>query len=89
MGQGADAGSLGTCHKALEPLALAPDKINLVMNDTSLAPNSGPAGGSRSQVVTGRAIQAAAEMLVAAMRKSDGTFRTYDEMEGGKHSRQL
>ncbi|MFH1137346.1 MAG: molybdopterin cofactor-binding domain-containing protein [Pseudomonadota bacterium] len=80
-GQGADAGSLGTCHQALRPLGVSPEKIHLVMNDTSLAPNSGPAGGSRSQVVTGRAIQAAGELLVAAMRKPDGTFRDYAEMK--------
>jgi aldehyde oxidoreductase len=50
------------------------------MNDTSKTPNSGPSGGSRQQVVTGRAIQAGCELLMGAMRKSDGTYRTYDEM---------
>jgi aldehyde oxidoreductase len=55
-GQGADAGTLGTAHEALLPLKLAPERINLVLNDTSKAPNSGRAGGSRSQVVTGQAI---------------------------------
>jgi len=54
------------------------------MNDTSKAPNSGPAGGSRSQVVTGQAIKTGAEALVAAMKKPDGTFRTYDEMVADK-----
>jgi aldehyde oxidoreductase len=44
-------------------------------------PDSGPAGGSRSQVVTGQAIKAACEMLMGAMRKSDGSFRSHDEMK--------
>lgn len=78
-GQGADAGAVGTAHEALRPMGLAPDKIRLVMNDTGRAPNSGPAGGSRSQVMTGRAIQAACELLMGAMRKSGG-YRSYDEM---------
>lgn len=79
-GQGADAGTLGTAHEALRPMGIAPEKIHLVMNDTSRSPDSGPAGGSRSQVVTGRAVQAACELLTNAMRKSDGTYRTYEEM---------
>jgi aldehyde oxidoreductase len=79
-GQGADAGALGTCHEGLRPLGIAPDKIRLVMNDTALVPNSGPAGGSRSQVMTGNAIKNACEMLLNAMRKPDGSYRTYAEM---------
>ena len=51
------------------------------MNDTSKTPNSGPAGGSRSQVMTGNAIRVACEQLVEAMRKPDGGFYTYDEMK--------
>jgi aldehyde oxidoreductase len=54
------------------------------MNDTALAPNSGPAGGSRSQVVTGNAIKNGCELLLAAMRKANGTYRTYDEMVAEK-----
>jgi aldehyde oxidoreductase len=80
-GQGADMGSLGTAHEALRPLNLTPDQIKQVMNDTSLAPNAGPAGGSRSQVVTGQATRVACEMLIAAMKKPDGSFRTYEEMK--------
>ncbi|HWR03730.1 MAG TPA: molybdopterin cofactor-binding domain-containing protein [Humidesulfovibrio sp.] len=83
-GQGADAGTLGTAHEALLPLGLAPEKINLVLNDTSKAPNSGPAGGSRSQVVTGQAVKTACENLLATMRKPDGSFRSYDEMKDAK-----
>ncbi|MEI7847849.1 MAG: molybdopterin-dependent aldehyde oxidoreductase [Chloroflexota bacterium] len=79
-GQGADMGTLGTAHEGLRPLGIAPDKIKLVMNDTGTAPNSGPSGGSRSQVMTGNAIKNGCEQLVAALTKADGTFRTYDEM---------
>jgi len=79
-GQGADMGALGTAHEALRPLGLAPDQIKLVLCDTAITPNSGPAGGSRSQVVTGNAIKNGAEQLIAAMHKPDGTYRTYDEM---------
>ena len=46
------------------------------MNDTGIAPNSGPSGGSRQQVMTGNAIKNGCEMLLNAMRKSDGTYRT-------------
>jgi len=79
-GQGADMGALGTAHEALRVLGITPDKIRLVMNDTAVTPNSGPSGGSRSQVMTGNAIKNGCEQLVAAMTKPDGTFRTYDEM---------
>ncbi len=79
-GQGADMGSLGTAHKALRPMGLKPDQIRLVMNDTAVTPNSGPAGGSRSQVVTGNAIKNGCELLLTAMRKQDGSYRTYNEM---------
>ncbi|NJB66467.1 aldehyde oxidoreductase [Desulfobaculum xiamenense] len=78
-GQGADMGVLGTAHEALRPLRLAPERIKLVMNDTRTCPNGGPAGGSRSQVVVGRSIKAACELLLGGMRKGSG-FRTYDEM---------
>lgn len=80
-GQGADMGTLMSAHETLRQAGIRPDQINLVMNDTKLAPNSGPAGGSRSQVMSGNACRLAAENLLAAMRKEDGTYRTYDEMK--------
>lgn len=83
-GQGADMGTLGTAHEALRPLGITPDKIRLVMNDTRVAPNTGPAGGSRSQVVGGQAIINACEQLVKAMAKPGGGFRSYDEMVAEK-----
>ncbi len=83
-GQGADAGTLGTAHEVLYHAGVTPDRIKLVMNDSSKAPNSGPAGGSRSQVVTGQAVRVGCEALVAAMKKPDGTYRTYAEMAADK-----
>ncbi len=80
-GQGADMGALGTAHEGLRPMNVAPERIKLEMNDTSKSPDSGPSGGSRQQVVTGRAIQNACELMVNAMRKPDGSFRTHAEMQ--------
>jgi aldehyde oxidoreductase len=79
-GQGADMGCLATAHEALRPLGIRPDQIKLNLNDTALAPNGGPAGGSRSQVMIGNAIVAGCRLLLEAMKKPDGTYRTYDEM---------
>ena len=83
-GQGADMGTLAAAHKALEPMNFPVDKIRLVMNDTSKCPNSGPAGGSRSQVMTGNATRVACEELMAAMKKPDGSYRSYEEMVAEK-----
>ncbi len=80
-GQGADMGALGTCHEALRPLGIGPEKIKLVMNDMATVPNSGPSGGSRQQVMTGNAIKNGCDMLMNAMRKPDGSFRTFAEMK--------
>ena len=80
-GQGADMGVLMSAHETLRQAGIKPEQIKLVMNDTKYTPNSGPAGGSRSQVMSGNACRLAAENLVAAMKKEDGTYRTYDEMK--------
>lgn len=80
-GQGADMGTLVSSHETLRQAGFKPEDIKLVMNDTKYTPNSGPAGGSRSQVMTGNACRLAAENLLAAMKKPDGTYRTYDEMK--------
>ncbi len=79
-GQGADMGALVSSHETLREAGFKPEQIRLVMNDTKITPNSGPAGGSRSQVMTGNACRLACENLLAAMKKDDGTYRTYDEM---------
>ena len=79
-GQGADMGCLGTAHEALKPLNLHPTQIKMVLSDTAKAPNSGAAAASRSQVMVGNAIVDSCKKLLDAMRKDDGTYRTYDEM---------
>ena len=79
-GQGADAGTLTFAHETLRPLGLKPEQIKLLMNDTAVTPNTGPAGGSRCNVMAGSAIKVGCEMLLKAMQKPDGTYRTYDEM---------
>ncbi len=80
-GQGADIGTLTHAHETLRQAGITPDRIKLVMNDTGITPNSGPAGGSRSNVMSGNATRVACELLIDAMKKEDGTFRTYDEMK--------
>ena len=80
-GQGADSGMLGTVHEALRPLGVPVEKIRLVMNDTSKAPNAGPAGGSRSQVVVGNSLRVACESLIAALRKPSGGFLSYADLK--------
>ena len=89
-GQGADAGALGTAHEGLRPLNIPMANIRLVMNDTSKAPNSGPAGGSRSQVMVGNAIRVACEALIEAMRKPGGGFYDYQGLkDAGREPRQM
>lgn len=80
-GQGADLGILTMAHETLRKAGFTPDDIKLLMNDTAKTPNSGPAGGSRSNVVTGNAIRIGAEHLLNAMSKGDGTYYTYEQMQ--------
>ncbi|AKN33871.1 aldehyde oxidoreductase [Clostridium carboxidivorans P7] len=79
-GQGADMGTLTIAHETLRPIGIAPEQIKLLMNDMEFTPDSGPSGGSRSNVLTGNATRVACENLLAAMKKTDGTYMTYDEM---------
>ena len=82
-GQGSDLGTLTFAHEALRQAGFTVDQIKLCLNDTRF-PNSGPSGGSRRNVMTGHAITNACEALLKAMRKDDGTYRTYDEMVEAK-----
>lgn len=84
QGQGGDVGSLVHVHEALRPLGIQPDQIRLVQNDTATCPPSGGAYSSRSHVMIGNAIIDAAEKLMNAMKKSDGSYRSYDEMKNEK-----
>jgi aldehyde oxidoreductase len=81
LGQGGDIGSLMLTLEALKPLGVTPDQIRLVQNDTKLCPDSGMSGASRTHFMSGNATIIAAEKLISAMRKPDGSYRTYSEME--------
>jgi aldehyde oxidoreductase len=80
LGQGGDIGSLMVTLEALKPLGVTPQQIRLVQSDTKLCPDSGMSAASRSHYMSGNATKLAGEKMVNAMRKPDGSFRTYDEM---------
>jgi aldehyde oxidoreductase len=80
LGQGGDIGSLMVTLEALKPMGVTPDRIRLVQSDTKICPDSGMSAGSRSHYMNGGATIAAAEKLMNATRKPDGSYRTYDEM---------
>lgn len=80
VGQHAEAGALMLTYKALRPMNVPLEKIKLVSNDSKFCPNTGLAGGSRMHYYFGNATLDAAKKLMDAMRKPDGTYRTYDEM---------
>jgi len=80
LGQGGDIGSLMVTLEALKPLGVTPERIRLVQSDTKLCPDGGMSAGSRSHYMNGHATRIAGEKMLAAMRKPDGTYRTYDEM---------
>ncbi|MCL2493925.1 MAG: molybdopterin-dependent oxidoreductase, partial [Clostridiales bacterium] len=80
IGQGGDIGSLTHTVKALAPLGIKASQVRLVMNDSLKCPDSGLAAASRSHYMGGNAVIDAANKLMDAMRKADGTYRTYDEM---------
>ena len=81
QGQGGDAGSLICTIQAFKPyFKVTPDDIQLVQADTKLCPNTGESAGSRSHFANGKASELAAKALADAMRKPDGSYRTYDEM---------
>jgi aldehyde oxidoreductase len=78
-GQGADMGTLTIAHETLRKAGYNPEDIKLILNDMNFTPNSGPAGGSRSNVLTGNATRVACENLLEGLKKADGTYRTYEE----------
>jgi len=81
MGQGGDIGSLMVTLEALKELKIKPEDVQLIQNDTGICPDTGMAGASRSHYMSGNATKIAAEKLLNAMRKPDGTLRTYEEMK--------
>jgi aldehyde oxidoreductase len=80
VGQGGDIGSLTHTVKALEPLGVKASQVKLVMNDSARCPDTGLAAASRSHYMGGNAIIDGANKLMDAMKKPDGTYRTYEEM---------
>lgn len=82
QGQGGDAGSLICTLEALRPYFpnITPNDIKLVQTDSKYCPNTGESAGSRSHFANGKASILAAKNIAEAMRKEDGTYRTYDEM---------
>lgn len=80
QGQGGDVGSLMIMLEAFKPLGLTPDDIVLIQNDSKFCPDSGATASSRQHYMNGKAVHVAAEQLMDAMRKADGTYRTYEEM---------
>ncbi|MEG2322977.1 MAG: molybdopterin cofactor-binding domain-containing protein [Anaerovoracaceae bacterium] len=80
QGQGGDVGSLQCTLKALQPLGVTPDDIVLIQNDSKTCPDSGASASSRQHYMNGKTSTIAADQLMNAMRKPDGTYRTYDEM---------
>ncbi|MDD2215002.1 MAG: molybdopterin-dependent oxidoreductase [Eubacteriales bacterium] len=79
-GQGSDLGTLTIAHEALKPLNVPINKIKMIMNDTKICPDGGVSAGSRGQVFFGNAMKDACEKLISAMKKEDGSYRTYEEM---------
>lgn len=86
LGQGGDIGSLMVTLEALKPLGIKPDQVKLVQSDTKICPDSGMSAGSRSHYMNGNATIIAANKLMEAMRKPDGSYRSYDEMVNEKIS---
>ena len=80
VGQGGDIGALTHAVKALEPMGVKAEQVRLVMNDSKTCPDTGVAAASRSHYMAGNATIDAANKLMDAMRKDDGTYRTYEEM---------
>jgi aldehyde oxidoreductase len=81
LGQGGDVGSVALTVEALKPLGIKPGQVRLLKDDTGRAPFHGPSAASRSHYASGNATLIAGKLMLDAMRKDDGTYRTYDEMK--------
>ena len=80
QGQGGDVGSLQCTLEALKPLGVSIDDIVLIQNDSKHCPDSGSTASSRQHYMNSKTSKMAADMLMNAMRKPDGAYRTYAEM---------
>ena len=79
MGQGGQVGSQMVVAEALKDMGITPDKVVIRTNDSKFCPDSGPAAGSRSHIMNSHASVKAANAMMKALKKDDGTYRTYDE----------
>ncbi len=80
MGQGADIGTLAMTHELLKPLGVKASDIRMVNSDTGVCPNTGISGSSRQNFMNQNTIADACSKMIEAMKKDDGTYRTYNEM---------
>ncbi len=80
QGQGGDSGSLQCTVAALSPLGVSLDDIELRQNDSKFGVDSGASASSRQHYMNSKTSKMAADKLMNAMRKEDGTYRTYEEM---------
>ncbi|MGI6736961.1 MAG: molybdopterin-dependent aldehyde oxidoreductase [Anaerovoracaceae bacterium] len=80
VGQGGDAGSLVVTLEAFKELGLTRDDIILRQNDSIYGVDSGSSASSRQHYMNTKTTKMAADKLLNAMRKEDGTYRTYEEM---------
>ena len=80
MGQGGDICNMITMLESFKEYNIPPERIHIDINDSKNSPDSGISAQSRSFVMNCGAINEAAKLLIAAMKKDDGTLRTYEEM---------
>ncbi len=80
QGQGGDSGSLQCTLQALEPLGVSIDDIILRQNDSIYGVDSGASASSRQHYMNTKTSKLAADKLINAMKKEDGSYRTYEEM---------
>ncbi len=80
VGQGGDSGSLQCTVAALSELGVSLDDIVLRQNDSIYGVDSGASASSRQHYMNTIVSKMAADQLINAMRKADGTFRTHAEM---------
>ena len=80
VGQGGDVGSLIVTLEALKEFGVTRDDIILRQNDSVYGVDSGSSASSRQHYMNSKTLVMAVEKLKDAMRKEDGTYRTYDEM---------
>lgn len=80
VGQGGDAGSLVVTLECLKELGVRKEDIILRQNDSIYGVDSGSSASSRQHYMNTKACKMACDKLINAMKKPDGSYRTYEEM---------